>query len=200
MQGCETRARADSPQAAEQGYTQLWREMPASSNLVIGKRERFREVHRFSVDVICEQDRAGWFESGGVKLVLAGRQPAAGATAALLCWPGKVHPAAQLQLGIGEIGLLECRRACCPEGERQTDFSVFYLTVAERDESVIIYCHLLDRQEWQLLTVILTSHNIFHPLKFKRPRDLQRQCNQFDAIRRVTPQAGINQWKFSCSL
>lgn len=154
MQGCETRARADSPQAVEQGYTQLWREMPVSSNLVIGKRERFREVHRFSVDVICEQDRAGRFESGGVKLVLAGRQPAAGATAALLCWPGKVHPAAQLQLGIAEIALLERRRACCPEGERQTDFSVFYLTVAERDESVIIYCHLLDRQEWQLLTVI----------------------------------------------
>ena len=96
MQGCETGVRADSPQAVEQGYTQLWRETSASSNLIFGKRQRFREVHRFSVEFSCEQDRTGRFESGGVKLVLAGRQPAAGVTAALLCGPGKVHPAVQL--------------------------------------------------------------------------------------------------------
>lgn len=39
VQGCETGVRADSPQAAEQGYTQLWRETSAGSNLASGKKE-----------------------------------------------------------------------------------------------------------------------------------------------------------------
>lgn len=96
MQGCETRERADSTQAVEQGYTQLWRETSASSNLAFSKRQRFREVHGFSVELSCEQDRTGQFVRGSVKLVLAGKQPAAGVTAALLCGPGKVHIAVQL--------------------------------------------------------------------------------------------------------
>lgn len=36
--------------------------------------------------------------------------------------------------------------------------------------------------------------------KNKPPRGLYRQRDSFDALRRVIAQAGINQWKFSCSL
>lgn len=71
------------------------------------------------------ENRTGRFESGGVKLVLAGRQPAAGATAAVLCGAGTVHPGGQLDTGMGgdeDITPLKRRRAGCPDGGRQTDF------------------------------------------------------------------------------
>lgn len=74
----------------------LWRETPASSKLAFGKRWRFREVHRFLVELSYEQDRTGRFGSEGVKLGLGGgsrsRVSAAGA------------PRGQLQFGIGGHG------------------------------------------------------------------------------------------------
>lgn len=60
MQGCETGERADSPQTVEQGYTQPQRETPASGNLVFGKRQRFRKVHRFSFRGAQLRTRQNW--------------------------------------------------------------------------------------------------------------------------------------------
>ena len=58
--------RADSPQAAEQGYTQLWRETSAVIWSLVKDRDQF------SAELSCEQDRTGQFESGRVKPGLAG--------------------------------------------------------------------------------------------------------------------------------
>lgn len=69
VQGCEIRVKADG---AVLRCTRLWREMPASSKLAFGKRQRFRVVHRFLVELSYEQDRTGQFGSEGVKLGLAG--------------------------------------------------------------------------------------------------------------------------------
>lgn len=60
MQGCETGERADSPQTVEQGYTQPQRETPASGNLVFGKRQRFRKVHRFFFRGAQLRTRQNW--------------------------------------------------------------------------------------------------------------------------------------------
>lgn len=68
---------------------------------------------------------------------------------------------------LGERRRLLCSSPGGPaalNGEDTQIFSVFYLTVAERDESDIIYCHLLDRQEWQPLTAVpYISHRLSSP-------------------------------------
>lgn len=126
MQGCETGERADSPQAVEQGYTQLQRETPASGNLVFGKRQRFRKVHRFSVELSCGQDRTGQFGCRGVKLVLGGRQPAAG-------W---------LQLCSGSQGRCTPQCSCSQGGRRWLRSSTGGLAARKGKDRQIFQCFI----------------------------------------------------------